>query len=163
GVLAVHLIKRDAPEMATVVIAAAGSFAAIATLLGSPLAGAFLLMEAGGLGGPLMSMVLMPGLLAAGVGSLIYIGMRSRIRCVAITLAQSGFRGGPVSPCMFFGAAVGIALSHLPGLSMMAGAAMGIGAMTVAMLGLPLVALLLVVLFLQVDSVQLTPLVIVAI
>ena len=40
---------------------------------------------------------------------------------------------------------------------------MGIGAMTVAMLGLPLVSLLLVVLFLQADSVQLTPLVIVAI
>ena len=39
GVLAVHLIKRDAPEMASVVIGAAGSFAAIATLLGSPLAG----------------------------------------------------------------------------------------------------------------------------
>jgi hypothetical protein len=40
---------------------------------------------------------------------------------------------------------------------------MGIGAMTVAMLGLPLVSLLLVVLFLQADGVQLTPLVIVAI
>ena len=64
---------------------------------------------------------------------------------------------------MFVGAVVGIALSHLPGLSMIAGAAMGIGAMTVAMLGLPLVSLLLVVLFLQADSVQLTPLVIVAI
>src|SRR4029079_19245979 len=34
GVLAVHLIKRDAPELASVVIGAAGSFAAIATLLG---------------------------------------------------------------------------------------------------------------------------------
>ena len=75
GVLAVHLIKRDAPEMASVVIGAAGSFAAIATLLGSPLAGAFLLMEAGGLGGALMSVVLVPGLLAAGIGSLIYVGL----------------------------------------------------------------------------------------
>ena len=75
GVLAVHLIKRDAPEMASVVIGAAGSFAAISTLLGSPLAGAFLLMEAGGLGGALMGVVLVPGLLAAGIGSLIYIGL----------------------------------------------------------------------------------------
>ncbi len=75
GVLAVHLIKRDAPEMASVVIGAAGSFAAIATLLGSPLAGAFLLMEAGGLGGALMGVVLVPGLLAAGIGSLIYVGL----------------------------------------------------------------------------------------
>jgi len=82
---------------------------------------------------------------------------------LAYSLALSGFRGGPVFPGMFLGAAGGIALSHLPGLSMIAGAAMGIGAMTVAMLGLPLVALLLVVLFLQADALQLTPLVIVAI
>ena len=82
---------------------------------------------------------------------------------LAYSLALSGFRGGPVFPGMFIGAVGGIALSHLPGLSMIAGAAMGIGAMTVAMLGLPLVALLLVVLFLQADGVQLTPLVIVAI
>ncbi len=54
GVLAMHLVKRDAPPMATVVIGAAGSFAAIATLLGSPLVGAFLLMEMAGLGGPMM-------------------------------------------------------------------------------------------------------------
>ena len=48
GVLAVHLLKRDAPETAVMVIGAAGSFAAISTLLGSPLVGAFLLMEASG-------------------------------------------------------------------------------------------------------------------
>ena len=82
---------------------------------------------------------------------------------LAYSLALSGFRGGPVFPGMFVGAAGGIALSHLPGLSMIAGAAMGIGAMTVAMLGLPLVAVLLVALFLQADSVSLMPLVIVAI
>ena len=49
GVLAIHLVKHDAPPMAAVVIGAAGSFAAIATLLGSPLVGAFLLMEMAGL------------------------------------------------------------------------------------------------------------------
>ena len=38
GVLAVHLIKRDAPSSASVVIGAAGSFAAISTLFGSPFA-----------------------------------------------------------------------------------------------------------------------------
>ena len=75
GVLAVHLIKRDAPAMATMVIGGAGSFAAIATLLGSPLAGAFLLMEAAGLGGAMMGVVLVPGLVAAAVGSLIYVGL----------------------------------------------------------------------------------------
>ena len=39
------------PAQAAAVVAAAGSFAAISTLLGSPLLGAFLLMEASGLGG----------------------------------------------------------------------------------------------------------------
>ena len=45
GVLAVHLLKKDAPPMAALVIGVAGSFAAISTLLGSPIVGAFLLME----------------------------------------------------------------------------------------------------------------------
>lgn len=69
GVLAIRLVKRDAPEVAVAVIAAAGSFAAISTLLGSPLLGAFLLMEAAGLG-PMTGAVLVPGLLGAGIGSL---------------------------------------------------------------------------------------------
>ena len=59
---------------------------------------------------------------------------------LAYGLSLSGFRGGPVFPGLFIGAVGGIALSHLPGLPMIAGAAMGIGAMTVAMLGLPLVS-----------------------
>ena len=75
GVLAVRLLKRDAPTQAVMVIAAAASFAAISTLLGSPLAGAFLLMEASGLGGAMLGVVLVPGLLAAGVGSLIFLGL----------------------------------------------------------------------------------------
>jgi H+/Cl- antiporter ClcA len=75
GILAVRLIKRDAPAMASVVIGAAGSFAAIAVILGSPITGAFLLMEAAGLGGPTLGVILVPGLLAAGIGSLIFIGL----------------------------------------------------------------------------------------
>jgi len=77
GVLAVRLAARDAPPMAATVIAAAGSFAAISTLLGSPLLGAFLLLEASGLGGPMLGVVLVPGLLAAGVGTLIFVGLDS--------------------------------------------------------------------------------------
>jgi H+/Cl- antiporter ClcA len=72
---AVRLARRDAPAQATAVVAAAGSFAAISTLLGSPLLGAFLLMEASGLAGPTLGLVLVPGLVAAGVGSLIFIGL----------------------------------------------------------------------------------------
>lgn len=276
GVLGVRLIKRDAPQMAVMVIGGAGSFAAIATLLGSPLAGAFLLMEAAGLGGAMMGVVLVPGLLAAGVGSLIYVGLdnwtgfgtfslaiadippvgtptvsqflwaipigllaavvgagitRAALfvqpiverrmvllmpvvglfiglvatvfvlatdrtsadvlfsgqdqlapliqnsadwtvgalillvvcKSLAYSAALTSFRGGPVFPGMFIGAAGGMLLSHLPGLPMIAGVAMGMGAVTVAMLGLPLVSVLLVVLFLQADGLQLTPVVIVAV
>ena len=75
--IAVKLAKQDAPPTAVVVIASAGSFAAISTLFGSPILGAFLLMEASGLGGPLMGLVLVPGLLAAGVGTLIFVGLDS--------------------------------------------------------------------------------------
>ena len=75
GVLTVRLVKRDAPAMAIAVIGGAGSFAAISTLLGSPIVGAFLLMEAAGIGGAILGVVLVPGLLAAGIGSLIFVGL----------------------------------------------------------------------------------------
>jgi H+/Cl- antiporter ClcA len=82
---------------------------------------------------------------------------------LAYSFALSSFRGGPVFPAMFIGAAGGMALSELPGLPMIVGAAMGIGAMTAAMLRLPLVSVLLVTLFLESDGLQLTPVVIVAV
>lgn len=275
GVLAVTLLKRDAPETAVLVIGAAGSFAAVSTLLGSPIVGAFLLMEAGGLGGPMMGVVLVPGLLAAGVGTLVFVGLdnwtgygtfslaipnippftsptlteflwaiaigllatvvgtairrgalalQPRVeqrrlmltplvglgigvtavlfatmtdhpssevlfsgqsalprlitdagswtvgslvlltlcKSVAYCLALSSFRGGPVFPGMFVGAAGGIALSHLPGLPMIAAVGMGIGAMTTVMLGLPLTAVLLATIFLSADGLALSPLIIVS-
>ena len=62
---------------------------------------------------------------------------------LAYAASLSGFRGGPTFPGMFIGAAGGIALSHLPGLPMIAGVAMGIGAMTVVMLGLPMTSVLI--------------------
>jgi H+/Cl- antiporter ClcA len=276
GVLAVHLVKRDAPPMAAVVIGAAGSFAAIATLLGSPLVGAFLLMEMAGLGGPMMEIVLVPGLLAAGVGSLIFVGLnnltgfgsfsltvssiphvgsptaveflwaivigigaaavatavfrlattlrplveRSRVlltplaglaiaglaiafaagtgrsssavlfsgqtalpslvqhaagwtvgallllvlcKGLAYAISLSGFRGGPIFPSMFIGAAGGIALSHAGGLPMIAGASMGVGAMVAGALKMPMTAVLLPSLLFLSDAVNLMPLVIVAV
>jgi len=276
AVLAIHLVRRDTPEQATVVIGAAGSFAAISTLLGSPIVGAFLLMEVVGVAGPMMGVLLAPGLLAAGVGALVFIGLdqisgwgtfslavpdlppfesidgnqflwavavgvlaaivgtaikrvslvlqpavaRRRmlvtpilgalvavaaigfdqatdhgvdqvlfsgenalaplirnadswtvtalivlIACkgIAYTASLSSFRGGPTFPAMFIGAAMGVALSHLPGLPAVAGVAMGIGAMAVTMLRLPLTSVLLTTLFLQADGVTLMPLVIVAV
>ena len=74
AVAAVRMVKRDATEQTVGVVGATGSFAALSSVLGNPLSGAFLLMEASGLGGPTMQLVLVPGLLAAGVGALIFIG-----------------------------------------------------------------------------------------
>ena len=276
GVLAVRLVKRDAPPRTATVVAAAGSFAAISTLLGSPLLGAFLLMEASGLAGAMLELVLVPGLLAAGVGSLIFLGLDnltglgtfslaipglphvgsptgaeflwalaigviaalagSGIRWLGLFLrphverrillatpvvglavaglaiafaagtgksssevlfsgqsalgpfitnsasytvgalllllvckgiaygaSLSGFRGGPTFPALFLGAVGGAALSHLPGLPLIYGVAMGIGAMCAVMLRLPLTSVLLATVLLASDGLQVTPLVIVAV
>ncbi|MDH6109317.1 H+/Cl- antiporter ClcA [Kitasatospora sp. MAP12-15] len=273
---AFRLLKPDADARTQAVVAASGSFAAISALLGSPLLGAFLLMEASGLGGPMLGIVLLPGLLAAGVGSLIFIGLGSwtglsagslvipslpavsrpdvgqfgwalvigvaaaflgigiqrlalrlqpqvnrkrlvltplmglvtagaaiayaeatghgssdvlfsgqsdlpqlllhtsgytagaltlLIACkgIAYCVCLSAFRGGPIFPALFLGAAGGLALSHLPGLPFIAGAAMGMGAMSVAMLKLPMTSVLLATLLLGADGVTVMPLVIVAV
>jgi hypothetical protein len=78
-------------------------------------------------------------------------------RCLA------GFRGGPVFPAIFLGAAGGVAMSHLPGLPLVAGVAMGIGAMGVVMLRLPMTAVLLATLLLFSDGLAVMPLVIVSV
>ena len=72
-----RLARRDAPDQVLAVVAAAGSFAAISALFGSPLSGAFLLMEAVGIGGPMLRPILLPGLLASGIGTLVFIGLDS--------------------------------------------------------------------------------------
>jgi H+/Cl- antiporter ClcA len=276
AVLAVRLAQRDVPAPTLAVVSAAGSFAAISSLFGSPLPAAFLLMEASGLGGATMTLVLLPGLLAAGIGTLTIVGLdswtgfgtfslaipnlpsvgqptiaefgyaiaigvaaavfgtgirrlslvlRTRIQRHLILLTMvagivvallaivydewtgksssdvlfsgqtglgplisrsasysvgalvlllackglaygvslSSFRGGPVFPAMFIGATGGIALSHLPGLPMVAGAAMGIGAMSAVMLKLPLSSVLLATLLLAADGLIVMPLVIVSV
>ena len=77
GILAMRLLKKDAPEQALGLMAAAGSFAAVSTIFGSPVIGAVLIIEATGLGGAILPLVLLPGLLAAGIGSLVFIGLGS--------------------------------------------------------------------------------------
>ena len=83
----VRTVKRDLPEQSVRVVASAGSFTAISTLLGSPLSGAFLLMEASGLGRPMLGLVLVPGLLASGIGALIFVGLDAWTGHGALSLA----------------------------------------------------------------------------
>jgi H+/Cl- antiporter ClcA len=278
GVLAMKLLKRDAPQQAVAVTGAAASFAAVSTLVGNPIVAAFLMLEVAGgsMGGAMLGPLLMPGLLAAGIGTLIFVGLDAwtgfgtfslaiphlpafttptagefawaigigvaaaaigavikpaarrlqdlvERRAIPLTMAMgivvalaamifaaltahgssfvlfsgqdqlptlvenagtfsvgalvllavckgiaytaslSSFRGGPIFPSMFIGAAGGIALSHLPGLPLVAGVAMGIGAMTAVMLGLPLTAVLLASVFVAADGLALVPLIIVAV
>ena len=80
-----------------------------------------------------------------------------RLQTIAYGLSLSAFRGGPVFPSMFLGAAVGIAASALPGMNLAAGIGMGIGAMCAAMLRLPLTSTLLAVTLMGVDGVAVTP------
>ena len=83
---------------------------------------------------------------------------------LAYGISLSSFRGGPTFPALFLGAAGGVALSHLPGLPLVDGVAMGIAAMSVVMLRLPLTSVLLAALLLgSSDGVAVMPLVIVAV
>lgn len=274
--LAVRLAKKDAPPMALTIMASAGSFAAISTLLGSPVLGAFLIMEVAGIGGATLTLVTLPGLLAAGIGSIVFVGLGQwtglgpfaltlpalppaevptvaglgwavilgmvaallawvirtsalRLRplvhlnrilvtsllgsLIGLTamayqlltgksfsevlfsgqdalpdlvgqaaeysltvlivlivfksfvyaLSLSAFRGGPVFPALFVGAALGIAASGLPGLSLAGGISIGIGAMCAAMLRLPLTSTLLAVLLMGVDGIAVTPQIVIAV
>jgi H+/Cl- antiporter ClcA len=277
AVLAVRLARRgNVPASVASVVAATGSFAAVSTLFGSPLAGAFLMMEASGLGGATATMVLVPGLLGSGIGALVFLGLGSwtghgtfslavsdlpavgsptiasfgwavvagtgaallcwviragalRVRPVVarravlltpvvglaiaalavgyaaltghaapevlfsgqdalgpllrdpavysvgallLLIAAKGlayvgalgaFRGGPTFPAMFIGAVGGTALAHLPGIDALSGAAIGMGAMTVGMLRLPMTSVLLATLFLGGTGLTVIPLVIVGV
>lgn len=77
GIGAIRKARRDAPDQVVTLMAAAGSFAALSTVFGSPVIGAVVIIEAIGLGGAMLPLILLPGLLAAGIGSLVFIGLGS--------------------------------------------------------------------------------------
>ena len=78
AVLLIRLSRRHVPPgPATQVLGAAAGFAALSTVFGSPIIGAVIVLEAAGLGGATMTVVMLPGLVAAGVGSLVFVGIGS--------------------------------------------------------------------------------------
>lgn len=77
AVFAIERSRRELPEPAIAVLAAAASFAALSTIFGSPIVGAIIIVEAAGFGGAGLRLMLLPGLLAAGIGSVVFIGMGS--------------------------------------------------------------------------------------
>ncbi|MFB7473146.1 chloride channel protein [Kitasatospora sp. NPDC056184] len=74
ALLAVRPARRTARPQLVPVLGAAGSTAAISTIFGSPLVAAVLMIEAAGLGGPQLLLLIMPCLLASGVGALVFTG-----------------------------------------------------------------------------------------
>jgi chloride channel protein, CIC family len=75
ALFAVKRVFRGAPAPLLMLLAAAGSFAAISVIFGSPVVAAVIMIEASGLGGAQLPLILVPGLIAAGIGSLIFIGL----------------------------------------------------------------------------------------
>jgi H+/Cl- antiporter ClcA len=258
ALLCIKLARRDMQPQVLVLIAGAGSFAALSFIFDSPLIAAVILIEATGIGGARLPLLLVPGLLAAGIGTLVAIGMGSftglstsafslgpltlphfahptvgqfgwtialaiaiavvtravmvgglgtygvvarrlllflpvvgliiaglaiafhgatgknvnevlfsgqdalpglveqagtwsvgalllliLLKGIAYSLSLGSFRGGPTFPAIFLGAAAGVAASHLPGFSLVPAVGVGIGAGTVAVLRLPLSAVVL--------------------
>lgn len=276
GVYGIRLIRRDAPPSAVKLAGLTGTAVGIATIFGSPVIGCVLVLEAIGVAGTAGSMVLLPALLGAGIGALIFTGVDSwtglatsslalpalpamteiRLSDIAWAIAfglgaallgqaihvvgqrintrvtlrpliatplaglavaafaiifgrtsghdfqwvlfsgqteigplisQAGdwstkalilvivlkvlaycvslgsFRGGPTFPALFIGAAAGLLLGDLPGLSQTPAVAMGIGAMSAVMLGLPLSSVVLTAVLLSGTGSETTTLVIVAV
>jgi H+/Cl- antiporter ClcA len=278
AILAIRLVRNDAPDEVVSVVAAAGAFAALSFIFESPLIAAVILIEATGIGGPRLPTVLVPGLLAAGIGSLVSVGMGSftgldssdyalgalslpefdrpdfvdfawtipfavavavavyvimrvaldlhrriegreflllplaglvvagsaiafeaatdhsvndalfsgeealpgvvagagswSVGALALVIAFKGlawsislasFRGGPVFPALFLGAAAGLMGSHLAGFHETAAVAVGMGAAVVSVLGLPLSAVVLATLLTAGSGAGATPLIIVGV
>ena len=75
ALLFVGPLLRNAEPSAKALVGVSGAFAAIATILGSPLIAALFMIEAIGFGGAQLFAVMLPGLLCAGIGSVIFTGL----------------------------------------------------------------------------------------
>jgi hypothetical protein len=68
-------LLRSAEPSAKALVGVSGAFAAIATILGSPLIAAVFMIEAIGFGGAQLFATMLPGLLSAGIGALVFTGL----------------------------------------------------------------------------------------
>ncbi len=88
GMVVVTFAHIDGP--AKRVLATAGSFSAVSALFGGPLVAAFLLLEAGLSEGAALTPALLPGLVAAAVGYVLFIGLGNWGGLKQATLTISG-------------------------------------------------------------------------
>jgi H+/Cl- antiporter ClcA len=112
GLLTVDMVRKGAPDQVRLIMAAAGSFAAISTIFGNPVIGAVIIIEAAGLGGPMLPLVLLPGLLAAGIGSIVFLGMGTIVglSTSAYALDLLDLPPAPALTVSEFVAAIGVAI-----------------------------------------------------
>ncbi len=68
------LVRVPATEANTELLGAAGAASAISVIFGMPLVAAVLLMEVSGVGGPQLFAVMLPVLLAGGIGAIVFTG-----------------------------------------------------------------------------------------
>lgn len=75
GLIVIGLAASDAPEHVRGVVAAAGGFAALAVTFNNPIIAAIVVVEAIGIGGAMAPVIVLPGLISAGIGSLVFYGV----------------------------------------------------------------------------------------
>nr|WP_246246797.1 chloride channel protein [Isoptericola sediminis] len=75
ALLLVRPVAASGAPGAGALITVAGAAAALAAIFGSPLVAAIFVLEAAGLAGPRLARVVLPCLLSAGIGSLVFTGM----------------------------------------------------------------------------------------
>jgi H+/Cl- antiporter ClcA len=106
----------------------------------------------------------LPGLASgAGTWSLAALAWLIVFKGLGYAISLGGFRGGPTFPAIFLGAAGGIMASHLPGFPVTAAVAVGIGAGTVAILRLPLAAIVIATLLTAKTGLDAEPLTIIGV
>ena len=106
----------------------------------------------------------LPGLIAqAGTWSLAALAWLIVFKGLAYGLSLGSFRGGPTFPALFLGAAAGIMCSHLPGFPLSAAVPVGMGVAIVAVLRLPLSAVVLATLLTSHAGPKVEPLIIVGV
>src|SRR5262245_32589292 len=77
GMIAVALARRPIAGQGRVVLSTAGSFAAVSALFGGPLVAGVLMLEAGLAAGSALTPALIPGLVAAAIGYVLFVGLGS--------------------------------------------------------------------------------------
>ncbi|MGZ4332378.1 MAG: chloride channel protein, partial [Solirubrobacteraceae bacterium] len=106
----------------------------------------------------------LPGLVSqAGTWSLAALAWLVVFKGIAYGLSLGAYRGGPTFPALFLGTAAGIMCSHLPGFPIQAGIGVGMGAAVVAVLRLPLSAVVIATLLTVHASDRVEPLIIVGV